>query len=222
MIMHNVPQGSAAWERLRLGLPTCSQADRILTPARLRPASGAVTYRLQLLAEWVLGYPIEWSGSSQYMERGTDLEAEARAAYELETGHDVQTVGLIVADDGMFAGSPDGLVGDSGGLEIKCPAIHTHIGYLLEPESLAATYRGQVQALLWLTDREWWDLWAYNPELPPVRARVDPDPEWRAAWEPALAGFLGALTYGREQLEPYRRESILAASTEEVGNDRRI
>ncbi|HLS34240.1 MAG TPA: YqaJ viral recombinase family protein, partial [Brevibacterium sp.] len=123
----DVVQGSPEWLAARLGLPTCSQADRILTPARLRPASGAVTYRLQLLAEWVLGYPIEWSGSSAYMERGTELEAEARAAYEVEMGVDVEEVGLVLAPGGAFAGSPDGLVGEDGGLEIKCPALHTHI-----------------------------------------------------------------------------------------------
>lgn len=213
----DVAQGSREWLQARLGIPTASQADRILTPARLKPSSSAVTYRLQLLAEWVLGYPIEWTESSAFMERGTELEAEARAAYEVEMGVDVEEVGLCLAPGGMFAGSPDGLVGSDGGLEIKCPAVHTHIGYLLEPESLAATYRGQVQALLWLTDREWWDLWAYHPELPPVRVRIEPDPEWQAAWEPALAGFLDALTYGRERLEPYRRESILAVATAEAG-----
>lgn len=213
----DVVQGSPEWLQARLGIPTASQADRILTPSKLKPAAAAREYLHQLLAEWILGYPIEWAGNSQYMQRGTDLEAEARAAYELEMGVDVQTTGLLLTDDGMFGGSPDGLVGDTGGVEIKCPAIHTHIGYLLAPESLAGRYRGQVQALLWLTGREWWDLWAYNPELPPVRARVEPDPEWQAAWEPALAGFLDALTYGRERLEPYRRESILAVATAEAG-----
>lgn len=204
----DVAQGSPEWLQARLGIPTASQADRILTPARLKPSSSAAGYRLQLLAEWVLGYPVEWSGNSAYMERGTELEAEARAAYEVEMGVDVEEVGLVLAPGGMFAGSPDGLVDSTGGLEIKCPAIHTHIGYLLDPESLAAAYRGQVQALLWLTGREWWDLWAYHPELPPVRVRVEPDLEWQEAWAPALAGFLGALDYGRERLEPYRRPPV--------------
>src|SRR5690606_12535880 len=126
-------------------------------------------------------------------------------AYELEAGVEVQTVGLIITDDGLFGGSPDGLVGADGGVEIKCPGIHTHIGYLLDPATLEAAYRGQVQALLWLTGREWWDLWAYHPELPPVRVRVLPDAAWRAAWEPALASFLDALTAARDRLREYRR-----------------
>lgn len=216
----DVVQGSPEWLAARLGIPTCSQADRILTPARLKPASGAVTYRLQLLAEWVLGYPIEWSGSSAYMERGTDLEAEARTAYELETGADVETVGLCVAPDGMFAGSPDGLVGSDGGIEIKCPALHTHLGYWLDPSTLVAAYRGQTQALLWLTDREWWDLWSYHPELPPVRVRVEPDAEWVAAWEPALDAFIAALREDRERLAPYRRVPPTVAATLEAERER--
>jgi len=215
----DVVQGSPEWLQARLGIPTASQADRILTPSKLKPAAAAREYLHQLLAEWILGYPIEWAGSSQYMQRGTDLEAEARAAYELEMGVDVQTTGLLLTDDGMCGGSPDGLVGDTGGVEIKCPAIHTHIGYLLAPESLAGRYRGQVQALLWLTGREWWDLWAYHPELPPVRVRVEPDAEWRAAWEPALAAFVAELLECRGRLREYKRipptvEAVLAAEAE--------
>src|SRR5690606_40247877 len=126
----DVVQGSPEWLQARLGIPTASQADRILTPSKLKPAAAAREYLHQLLAEWVLGYPIEWAGNSQYMQRGTDLEAEARAAYELEMGVDVQTTGLLLTDDGMFGGSADGRGGDTGGVEIKFPAVQTHIGYL--------------------------------------------------------------------------------------------
>ena len=212
----DVVQGSEAWLHARLGIPTASQADKILTPARLKPSSSAASYRTQLLAEWVQGYPIDWSGQSQFMERGTDLEPEARAAYELETDADVTTVGLCVRDDGLFAGSPDGLVGDDGGLEIKCAALHTHIGYMLDPSSLAAEYRGQPQALMYLTGRAWWDLWAYHPELPAVRVRIERDPEYVAAFAPALDAFIAELLRGREMLEPHRRtpptvEAVAAA-----------
>lgn len=210
----DVVQGSPEWLQARLGIPTASQADRILTPRQLKPASAQREYLHQLLAEWLIGYPIEWSASSQYMQRGTDLEAEARAAYEIVMGVDVQTTGLLLTDDGMFGGSPDGLVGSDGGVEIKCPAIHTHIGYLLDPESLADRYRGQVQALLWITGREWWDLWSYHPELPPVRVRVQPDDAWRAAWEPTLAAFLDQLRAGRDRLREYRRGEPESAEEE--------
>src|SRR5690606_27167876 len=85
--------------------------------------------------------------------------------------------------------------------------------------SLAGRYRGQVQALLWLTGREWWDLWAYHPELPPARVRVEPDAEWRAAWEPALAAFVAELLECRGRLREHKRipptvEAVLAAEAE--------
>src|SRR5690606_40373044 len=74
----DVMQGTPEWEMARLGIPTASQADRILTPGRLKPAAASREYLHQLLAEWILGYPIEWSASSQYMQRGTDLEADRK------------------------------------------------------------------------------------------------------------------------------------------------
>ncbi|HEX7117452.1 MAG TPA: YqaJ viral recombinase family protein [Longimicrobiales bacterium] len=212
-------QGTEEWLRARLGIPTCSQADRILTPKTLKPSGQREQYRNQLLAEWILGYPIDWGASSAWMERGTDLEAEARAAYELETGTDVQQVGFIRHDDIAFGGSPDGLIGDDGGVEIKCPAIHTHIGYMLAPDTLADEYRGQVQTLLALTGRQWWDLWAYNPELPPVRVRVERDAEYIKAFGKALLEFVRSLEEAQEKLREYKRipptvEAVLAAETE--------
>jgi len=201
----DVVQGTPEWEYARLGIPTASQADRIMTPRQLKPASAQREYLHQLLAEWIVGHPIDWGQASPWADRGREMEAEARAAYEIVMGVDVQMVGLILTDDGMFGGSPDGLVGDDGGVEIKCPGLHTHIGYLLDPDSLADRYRGQVQALLWLTGREWWDLWSYHPELPPVRVRVQPDESWRAAWEPTLAAFIAELRECREKLREYRR-----------------
>src|SRR5690606_41842303 len=102
----DVVQGTPEWLQARLGIPTASQADRILTPGRLKPAAASREYLYQLLAEWLIGYPIEWSASSQYMQRGTDLEAEARAACELEMGADGQHAGLRGTDDGLFGGRP--------------------------------------------------------------------------------------------------------------------
>lgn len=204
MKVHEVEQRSPEWEALRLGIPTASAADRILTPAKLRPSSQAGTYRNQLLAEWLLGHPIDWGGSSQFMERGTAMEPEARARYEFDHDVEARVVGFLGTDDGWFGGSPDSLVGDDGGLEIKCPAIHTHIGYMLDPAALMSEYRGQVQAYLYITRREWWDLMSYHPELPPVVERVYPDPEYLAAFDAVLKGFVADLEDCREKLAPHR------------------
>lgn len=200
----NVEQGSPEWLRARLGIPTASQVDRLLTPKTLKISSQAGTYRNQLLAEWWCGYPIDWGGQSSFMERGTDMEPEARAWYELQRDVEATQVGFVLRDDGRFGGSPDSLVGEDGGLEIKCPALHTHLGYLLDPEALTAEYRGQVQAYLYLTGRAWWDLLAYNPELPPVVRRVERDELYIAALDKVLAEFLGELERARAVLEQHR------------------
>lgn len=200
----NVQQGSPEWLRARLGIPTASQVDRLLTPAKLKISSQATLYRNQLLAEWLCGYPIDWGGQSAFMERGTDMEPEARAFYELQRDVEAQTVGFVLRDDGLFGGSPDSLVGKDGGLEIKCPALHTHVGYLLDPAALEAEYRGQVQAYLYLTGRAWWDLIAYNPELPAVVRRIERDEAYIAALDAVLEVFLAELAQARTVLEPHR------------------
>src|SRR5690606_16202558 len=143
---------------------------------------------------WLLGYPMDWGGKSEYMERGTALEPEARAAYEMQRDVDVQVVGFIYADDRkLTGGSPDGLIGEDGGLECKCPAIHTHIGYLLNPHALVDEYRTQVQGYLWITGRRWWDLCSYHPDLPSVIRRIERDEAFVAALDAAVNGFLDDL-----------------------------
>jgi hypothetical protein len=86
----------------------------------------------------------------------------------------VEQVGLCYSDDKKFACSPDGLVGEDGGLEIKCPLVATHIGYLLNGE-LPSDYFQQVQGCLFVTGRKWWDFMSYSPGLKPFIIRVKRD-----------------------------------------------
>jgi hypothetical protein len=201
-------QGSEGWRRSRLGLPTCSAYDRILTSSKLQRSTQAGLYGDQLLTEWLTGSPIDWSGAGTYgfTDRGREMEAEARSWYELDRSVDVQTVGFILRDDGQTGGSPDGLVGTEGGIEIKVPALHTMVGYLRNPASLAAAYKHQVQGYLHVTGREWWDLVAYHPVLPAVVLRVEPDPAYQEALERELRWFCSWLAEGKEMLAPYRAE----------------
>lgn len=199
MIVLKMRQGTPEWLEARMGRPTASQCGRILTAKKLEYAAGAGTYRNELLCEWVTGYPFNRGGDS-IRDRGTDMEAEARAWYELEKNVDVREVGFLMRDDGLFGGSPDSLVGDEGGLEIKCPLLHTHVGYLLDSTKLVDEYRPQCQGLMNITGRPWWDLLSYSPLLPKVLVRVERDETWQAAFGRALETFLDDLTDARRRL----------------------
>lgn len=199
MRIHPAPQNTDEWEYARLGLPTASRFDSLLTPKKMELSRAADGYITELLAEWAIGAPLD-DASSGFMQRGHDLEPEAARAYEFLRDCTAAEVGLCLSDDGRFGASPDRLIGDDGLLEVKCPAAKTHVGYLLNPGSLAADYRAQVQGQLWVTGRAWCDIVSYNPSLPAVIERVEPDAAYIAALSAAMADFLARLDAGRERL----------------------
>ena len=172
MIVHNVKQGEEDWLYLRLGIPTASCFDEILTPKELSLSKSSKKYMHRLLAEWMYGAPIEAPKPSPWMERGTQLEPEAIRYYEMDRDVETTEVGFVTTDDGMIGASPDRLVGDDGVLEQKCPSLEFHVGYLLDPQSLVDQYRLQVQGQLWVCQREWADIQSYYPGFPSVIIRV--------------------------------------------------
>ncbi len=196
----DVEQGTLKWMQARLGMPTASQYDRLLTPKTRKPSGGRAKYRAELLAEWLLGQPTDW-GSTNWTERGTDMEAEARRDYEFQNDVEVQQVGFITRDDGKTGGSPDGLIGDDGILEIKCPNATQHVQYMLGDDP---DYIGQCQGLMYLTGREWVHILSYNPELPPALNAIFRDDDYIAALVPVLDEFIGKLDEERERLEEHR------------------
>lgn len=200
IVLDSFVQGSPQWHQARIGMPTASGADRLLTPKTRKLSGQADGYRYEILAEWLLGRPLE-DGSSIWMQRGTDMEAEARAWYEMERGVDVRQVGFVLRDDGKVGGSPDGLVGGDGGVEIKCLAVQNHVKYLLNE---VTEHDGQCQWLMYLTGAAWWDLVAYNPVLPPVLRRIERDPEYIGALEYALTLFVAQLDEAKAKLAPHR------------------
>ena len=121
MIVVPCDQGDDAWKTARLGLPTASCFDKIITKARLTPAKNEYVY--QLAAESQIQEPCVTSTSeeSAWMQRGKELEPHTFAAYALVRDVDPEKVGFILHDSKRFGGSPDALVGDDGGLEIKSP-----------------------------------------------------------------------------------------------------
>ena len=198
-----VDQGSLDWMQARLGIPTASKYDCLLTPKTRKPSAGVHTYRAELMAEWLLGQPLDW-GTTAWMERGTDMEDEAARFYAFDRGVEVEKVGVIMRDDGETGGSPDRLVGEDGGLEIKCPGASQHVKYLLGIDDLATSHIGQVQGYMYLTGRNWWDVLSYNPELPPVMVRVERDAEYLGLLVPILDALIAQLNADKEALAQHR------------------
>ena len=172
MIVLPHEQRSEGWFAARLGLPTASQFGRIITATGKKSAQFD-GYANQLIAERITG-EITQVTITEAMQRGTDLEPQARAWYELATGETVEEVGLCLHDHINCGASPDGLVGDHGLLEIKCPMAKTMVEYLRDGV-LPSAYVPQVQGQLWITDREWCDFLAWHPAMKPLTVKVERD-----------------------------------------------
>lgn len=206
-------QRSAAWFRIRAGIPTASEMDRIITPTG-KPSKQCTAYMHRLLSEWVLGEPIMDEYESRYMLHGREYEEQAVQAFEFQTEQETTKVGFVTADDGLLGCSPDRLVGDHGTLEIKCPAPNTQIGYLLDT-SVADEYLVQVQAQMWITERDVSWVSSYHPKLPSVILEIRRDEEFIAKLATATRTFVDIMLQRREELEkrygPFERPKIAAA-----------
>ena len=169
-------QYSPEWWTIRRGVPTASEFDRIMTPKKRTYSAGAGGYIAQLIADTACLNPNFFTDrpQSRAMADGINNEPEARRYYELIAEHHVQQVGFCLTDDGRFGCSPDGLVGDDGGLELKCPQLNTQAKYLVKGE-LPLEYMCQVHGQLIVTGRKWWDFLSYAPGLAPLLVRVEPN-----------------------------------------------
>lgn len=191
---HDVEQGSDEWKELRAGKPTASCAGRIVTPG-LKVSAASRKYACWLIAESIIGACDECD--TKFMQRGTDMEAEAVRYYQWDQEVTVKRIGFITTDDGTFGCSPDGLVGDDGGLEIKCPGAGGHVENIL---GMSTSYMPQVQACMWVTERKWWDLLSFNPRMPRVIVRVLRDEEYISKLRAALDVFIPTLAEKREEV----------------------
>ena len=190
-------QGTQEWLNSRLGCPSGSGFSNLIT-ATGKPSASAEAYINQLIAEKLTERTTEVK-VNEWMQRGTELEPLARQYFELSTGLEVQEVGFCMADD-MDAGvSPDGLVGEDGGLEIKCPAPHTHVKYLRD-DKLPVVYKQQVMGCLWITGREWWDFVSYHETMPVLQVRVYRDEDYIAKLEDHVLAACETIEYETERL----------------------
>ena len=157
-------QESVEWLYARVGFCTASRfADACDLLKKGGESSKRKNYRLETVASRILQQPIDHFVSAD-MQWGTDQEPRARMAYESATGAMVEQVGFLRHPTLEWCGgSPDGLIGADGGLEIKCPTTQTHIQTLLGAE---CNYLHQCQGLMWITGRAWWDFVSYDPRMP--------------------------------------------------------
>lgn len=186
-IYDKLEQGSLEWIALRAGKVTASEMDALITPLwKIREGEGPFTYLCTKLTEAIAG-PLPAIGSFA-TEQGSIREQDAIPWYELEFDREVTRVGFIESDDGRSGCSPDGLIGDEGGCEIKCPQRQTHVRYFLKQE-LPKEYTAQVHASMYFTGRAWWDFVSFCPPHPAFVLRVQRDEKACEQIGKALAAF---------------------------------
>lgn len=154
-------QRSPEWFAARLGKATGSRFADVLAGGK---GLTRKAYAVQLALEIVTGKQAE-AFTSQDMQTGTEREPIARALYEAYSGNFVDEVGFCLHDTLPCGVSPDGLIDQDGGLEIKCPKASTHAQYLSLPAEPSA-YTAQIQGCMWVTGRAWWDFVSYHPDFP--------------------------------------------------------
>jgi len=159
-------QGSEAWFQVRVGKVTASRVADILAKTKSGYSTSRDNYMAQLVCERLTNQKAE-SFTNAAMQHGTETEPLARAAYEALKDVLVDEVGFVPHPSIQMAGaSPDGLVGDDGLIEIKCPNTATHIDTLLS-ETVPTKYYTQMQFQLACTGREWCDFVSFDNRLPP-------------------------------------------------------
>lgn len=189
-----IEQGSAEWFALRLGKVTASRVADIVARTKSGPSASRANYAAQLVAERLSG-AVEASYTNTAMQWGTDMEPEARVAYEFLTGNAVDPVDFIEHPHiAMSGASPDGLIGTVGLVEFKCPNTATHIETLLS-DAIPTKHEAQ---MLWQLacspGREWCDFVSFDPRMPEemrmFRKRFPRDNGRIAALEDEVRGFL--------------------------------
>lgn len=197
-------QGSDAWLEARLGIPTASEFQTVLRQHGRSQAEASKTrrkYMLTLIGERMTGQPSR-NLKLRNFDRGHEMEPEARTLYEFAKDIEVQQVGFI--RNGESGCSPDGLVGDSGMIEIKSKEPHVLLEVLLKGE-IPPEHACQLFGALWVAEREWIDFMAYWPGIEPFIKRVYRDEKAIKSLELGVTIFLNELADLMEQIEQRQR-----------------
>jgi putative phage-type endonuclease len=184
-------QRSEEWFQARLGLVTASRVADVLAKIKSGESASRRNYKIQLVSERLTGERQE-TYINQAMQDGIDREQFARDRYVQQFG-DVEEVGFVKHPTLEAGASPDGMVGDDGIIEIKCPMGSTHTETLMT-QDIPSKYVPQVQFQLLVTGRKWCDFVSYNPMFPEhlqvFVKRIEADPVYQKELESEVKQFL--------------------------------
>ncbi len=214
MKIHDCQQGTLEWTKLHFGIPTASGLDNLLSPEfLLRSGEMPKTYVYKKVAEKLQGRPlIDLSASSFMLEQGMIIEEEARPWYELEYDKKIKQVGFITTDDGRFGCSPDGLIlNDECGLEIKSPAAHTHVKYLVNGV-LPKEYVAQVYGSMFATGFKKWIFVSYRRGFPALVLQIQRDEKAMSAIARAIDFFHNEFDSAMKRIQNVRALRELEAA----------
>ena len=206
--MSEITQGSQEWFAQRVGKVTASRVSDIIAKTKTGVSASRANYLAQLVAERLTGQAAE-TFKSGAMQHGTETEPQARMAYEAETGLMVTEVAMIQHGTIEMAGaSPDGLVGEDGLVEIKCPNTSTHIATLMADKA-PSQYIPQMQWQMACTGRAWCDFVSFDPRMPEDMQlfikRVQRDNALIAEYEAEVVKFLAEVQETVDKLIQIRR-----------------
>lgn len=197
-------QNSPEWIEARRGIPTASAFAKVLAKGE---GLTRAEYMHKLAGEIITGNPAKHF-SNDDTERGHELEPEARDLYCFQTGANVRRVGFI--RNGLAGCSPDSLIGEDGGLEIKSAEAHILID-IIRKGKFPTKHVAQVQGTLWITGRKWWDIAIYWPGMPLFIMRAERDEAYIAKLAEAVAAFSIELDAVVKMVRAYKGESTLLA-----------
>lgn len=205
-------QGSPEWFEARRGFVGASAINDVM--ATTKSGGEAATrrnLRARIISERLTGVCAD-SFSSTAMQWGVDNEPIARANYEVLYGVDVDQVGFILHPEIKMTGaSPDGLIGDDGLIEIKCPNTATHIDYLLGGVP-PMEYRNQMLWQMECTGRKWCDFVSFDPRMPDDMqlfvVRYTRDEEKIKELRAGVVKFLDEVNEVLNKLQDYRERKI--------------
>lgn len=199
-------QGSPEWLQARLGHVTASRFKDVLAKVKNGEAASRRNYRVELAVQRLTGQIAE-SYTNGAMQWGTQTEPDARDAYAFATDSQVEQCGFLHHPDLEWVGcSVDGLVGEDGGIEIKCPfQSAVHVDTLLG--GVPSEHVPQIQGAMWVTGCKWWDFVSFDPRMPTncqlFIKRVYRDETYIADLAGAVAQFLDELNDLTEKLRRY-------------------